>query len=324
MATSLTFSALDVRRDNNRFGGSYFYFEKNGQPIDRTLYVLMEVNHDRWQGQRHPSAAISWSNPDLNIMCRNLLTGETKEFNGRRGISVQMTPAWTHKGYTMYNTPRSPHPRCAWVSMAAHRQYRWGLSGRAFEQRHTSGFPHSGSLGNDGIEYVIAYIFKHGPSYVDLGDIDLSRGTGTFALTPTLAVHSLAPNVGTLVHNARTVLGFHYNGTLRVEHQAKDLTRAIRNQVTYVPTAKLTSLFSSRILAKTMQPAEPNPVPPEGSIVYDDIESGPTVRWTDSTSRTAERDRAFRNIFLSDAAAATSEPSDRDPIRPRIRVRRDR
>jgi hypothetical protein len=61
---------------------------------------------------------------------------------------------------------------------------------------------------------------------------------------------------GALVHNARTVIGFYHDGQLSIEHQARLLSKELKDHADYVPTSKLTSLYKTKILPHTMQSGE--------------------------------------------------------------------
>lgn len=269
--SSTNFTALDVRRDMNRFGGSFFHFVKNGKPTG-DLCSLQSLGYPAWDDdERNPRTQVAWDNPRLRIFYRSCLTNEMAEAKGRKGVSLQLTPSWKHKGYTMYNN-RSGITKMGWISMAAHRQYRWGLSARAFETRTTRGFPTlSGGTSSEGSAYLVGWLWAHGPRYTTVNALDLSHNSDGYygaggALSSSLAVHAVAPNTGALVHNAATVLGFYYQGELLVEHQAKDFTRTINDQVTYVPTRQLTSLYSDVILPASVRGNQPPP--PDGMVQY--------------------------------------------------------
>lgn len=296
MSTPRLFSPRDIRNDMGRFGGSLFYFMDAAGKPQSGLLGLVGIQHRKWdEDARIVSHEPTWTSSLLTLVYRNLSNGgnmvETKG-TGLKGLTLNFTPTWTHKGYTMYNRAEDSRPRITWLSMASNRQYRWGLSTRAFEMRSCRSWP--STLNAEGPpSWLLAAIWQDGPQYVAPRDIDLR--VGGQALTPQLAVHCISNTAGALVHNARTVVGFYHNNALLVEHQAKRLTTSIKDHVDYVPTATLTRLYTTDILPGSMQPRQQSE--PESMELSD------TARELRSYSRRLELMRS------SGPAAPPSDPS---------------
>ncbi len=266
MGTTPAFTPIEIRNDSARFGGTMFHFTKRGRP-EGPLLTFVGMSHPQWDADaRQVTKKIAWTNTDLTLVVRDITRGgEIKEITNpiKQGTSIEFTPKWGHKGYTMYNLNRmggtngeASRQAMTWLSLASHRQYRWGLSPRAFETRACQGFP-SASARPETSSGVIAQVWDNGGIYVPLRDIDLSRGGQ--ALTPSLAIHRLDSTYGAVVHNARTVIGFYHDGQMSLEHQAKPLSKAIKDHVDYVPTSTLTRLYKTSILPHSMQSGERAP-----------------------------------------------------------------
>ena len=263
MGATPAFTPRDIRNDVNRFGGTMFHFiDKSGMPSG-PLLSFVSINHPRWDSDaRSVEQQIAWHNENLVMTVRDFTTlgGQMRDIANpvKKGEGIEFTPKWGHKGYTMYNSmsPRGQmSTKLAWLSLASHRQYRWGLSPRAFESRICTGFP-SPSNRPDTQSTVIANIWHNGAMYVPFTEIDLSIGA---ALTPSIGLHRLDDAYGVLVHNTRTVIGFYHDGQLSVEHQARPLSHALKEYAHYVPTSTLTSLYKTKILPHTMQSGQRTP-----------------------------------------------------------------
>lgn len=250
MATEQIFSPREVMQDWVRFSQSWVQFvnAQTGEDSGKGLVELTGVDID---GSKR-----AWSAASV----------EYREASGERhrygplpaGCRIRLAPKWKHKGYSMVTVPRSeyhaPKQTFTWVSMVPARQYRYGLSHRAFEVRDTHSVYYLGQECAPSF-HEMAYLWKDGPQFVQPADVDLSTGA---ALTTTIGVHPMVEGIGAICWNAKRVIGFYHEGRLRVENSSRPLATPITHSgaIEYVSTKVLTDFYQSEILPRKVRPGE--------------------------------------------------------------------
>jgi hypothetical protein len=159
------------------------------------------------------------------------------------GQSINFAPSFSYAGYTMVNGFYGT-PRLIWMSMASVRQYRYGLSSRAFVTRVTSHFDRLGredSLALKDAEYVR----RHGAQFNPTPQIeDLGQG---IAINRNVGIHHVTEGIGAICINANRVVGwFTPEHGMRVEQQARQFMHGVEN-VSYVNTSELTDFYKSTV-----------------------------------------------------------------------------
>lgn len=257
MDNHLDFTPQEVRADWNRFGHCWVQLvNSQGQDTGDGLLELWTVDPVR--------TGSSWRSAHVILKKGN---GEYVEYDGLpSGTHIRFAPKWKHKGYTMV-TPinrmnEEGSPYCSWISLTSVRQYRYGLSDRAFSTRPCSSMFELGT-GRTANFLQAACIFNAGPRFLSYAEL-LPRKAN--AISASLGLHPATEDTYALCWNARVLIGFMMNGALKVERRSESLTKSLpsdyRRHTEYVTTEELTDIFQEQILPRSMEwdtPPEPAP-----------------------------------------------------------------
>jgi hypothetical protein len=253
--TTRQFSPSEISQDWNRFSSSFFTVtHADGSQLGGGMLELAGLSdQDDLDTEEPLPRDIEWYECHIAYHGLNNNSMERGSYRMRHGDVFNFCPKWRWSGYTTVpngvlrrarptSAAGDTDPAMVWLSLAAARQYHYGLSARTFVARDCTSFY---SLGRPVQVYTrdLIYLYNNGPVFHSGPITPTPEG---LALTPTLGLHYVSEGVGALCWNALRVIGWHIDGAFRVEESARKLTHSLEN-VTYDSTEELSGLWASRI-----------------------------------------------------------------------------
>lgn len=291
MGTAPVFTPADVAGDWNRFGHTWVQLvDRRGEDTGNGLLTLLGCGGD----------TSSWRRASVTLRRGD---GQNVDYTHGlpAGVNMKFAPRWRHKGYSMVETAylgRNERSRCVWVSLTSARQYRYGLSDRAFTQRacgalRTVGQSTSVNFG------TLAALWTQGPQFIPYDDLQLGRGQ---AISPALGLTPASESVSAICWNAKHVIGWYVDGNLHIERRSMSLARSLpdeyRSHTNYVRTEQLTDIYKEQVLPESMERGtlssfDSPPISRRGQSVG---AADPEFRWNDAPSEPRRRSSYARSM----------------------------